>query len=100
MTIRNLEYLLAPKSVALIGASARPHSVGATVMRNLLTGGFGGTIYPVNPKHHEVSGLKAYARISDLPQVPDLAVICTPPAAVPGLIAELGVAGTKAAIVL
>jgi acetyltransferase len=100
MTIRNLDLLLAPRSVAVLGGSDRPHSVGATVMRNLLAGGFAGPIWPVNPKHREVGGRTAYARPRELPQAPDLAVICTPPATVPDLIAELGALGTKAAVVL
>ncbi len=100
MSIRNLDLLLAPRSVAVIGGSDRPQSVGATVMRNLLAGGFAGPILPVNLRHREVAGLKAYARVRDLPQAPDLAVICTPPPTVPGLISELGARGTRAAIVL
>ncbi len=100
MSSRNLEYLLAPHSVALIGASDRPGSVGATVMRNLLTGGFDGTVWAVNPRHAQVAGRRAYAKIADLPQAPDLAVICTPAPTVPGLISELGARGTRAAVVI
>lgn len=100
MTTRNLDFLLAPRSVAVIGASDRPASVGATVMRNLLAGRFAGPIFPVNLKHREVAGRSAYARVRDLPATPDLAVICTPPPTVPGLIAELGARGTRAAVVL
>jgi len=100
MTIRNLEYLFAPKSVALIGASERPGSIGATVLRNLSEAGFAGPIWPVNPKHASVAGLKAYPSVRRLPVAPDVAVICTPPATVPQLIGELGAYGTKAAIVL
>ncbi len=100
MSIRNLELLLAPGSVALIGASRRPHRVGTTVMRNLLAGGFKGAIYPVNPKYRKVMGVKAYPNVPALPQAPDLAVICTPPQTVPRIIAQLGERGCKAAIVL
>ncbi len=100
MSIRNLEYLLAPRSVAVIGASDRPGSVGATVMRNLLAGGFKGPVWPVNPKHEQVAGQVAYANVRALPQVADLAVICTPPATVPELVAELGARGTRAAVVM
>jgi acetyltransferase len=100
MSIRNLEHLLAPRSVAVIGASDRAHSVGATVMRNLLAGGFKGPIWPVNPKHEQVAGQPVYASVRTLPQAPDLAVICTPPATVPGLVSELGKRGTRAAVVL
>jgi len=100
MTTRNLEYLFGPGSIALIGASERPHSIGATVLRNLFEAGFAGPIWPVNPKHASVAGLKAYPSIRKLPAAPDVAVICTPPATVPQLIGELGAHGTRAAIVL
>ena len=69
-------------------------------MRNLIDGGFTGAIYPVNPKYRKVFGLKAYASVAALPQAPDLAVICTPPPTVPGLVAELGARGCKAVIVV
>jgi acetyltransferase len=100
MTVRNLNYLTAPKSVALIGASPRPDSVGLTVMRNLLTGGFSGDVSLINPKHTEIEGRRCYASVADLAESPDLAVIATPPESVPGLIADLGRKGTRAAIVL
>ena len=100
MSVRNLEFLLRPRSVAVIGASDRPHGVGATVMRNLLEAGFEGPIWPVNPKYRAVAGRAAYGRVADLPSAPDLAVICTPAATVPGLVAELGERGTRAAVVL
>jgi len=100
MSSRNLEHLLNPHSVAVIGASDRPHSVGATVMRNLMRGGFGGPIWPVNLRHATVAGREAYRRVEDLPDPPDLAVICTPAVTVPGLIAALGARGTRAAVVI
>jgi acetyltransferase len=100
MSIRNLDRLLRPKSVALIGASTRPHSVGAVLAHNLFTGGFKGPVLPVHPKHDAIEGVLAYKSVADLPMAPDLAVISTPPAAVPGLIAELGRRGTRAAVVI
>jgi acetyltransferase len=100
MSGRNLEYLLAPHSVALIGASDRAGSVGAVVMRNLLAAGFDGSIWPVNLKRTEVGGRKAYAAVDDLPEAPDLAVICTRAPTIPKLITALGRRGTRAAIVL
>lgn len=100
MTTRNLDKLFAPQSVAVIGASQKLHSVGATVLHNLIVGGFAGSIMPVNPKYASLAGLKVYRRVADLPQAPDLAVICTPPATVPKLIRELGERGTRAAVVL
>jgi acetyltransferase len=100
MSIRHLDQLFEPASVAVIGASARPGSVGAMVWRNLKAGGFAGPRWAVNPKHRELDGEPVVARVADLPEAPDLAVVCTPPATVPGLIAELGARGTRAAVVL
>ncbi|WP_245589252.1 acetate--CoA ligase family protein [Chitinimonas koreensis] len=100
MSIRNLDRMFRPASVAVIGASARPRSVGATVLANLQAGGFAGRIMPVNPKYGELAGLPVHRDVASLPEPPDLAVICTPPATVPGLIAELGAAGCRAAVVL
>jgi len=100
MTVRNLNYLFHPKSVAIIGASNRPRSVGTTVLENIIHAGFAGDIYPVNPKYEALCGLKAYPDIDSLPGTPDLAIICTPPASVPELIGQLGERGTRAAIVL
>ena len=100
MSVRNLKHLFEPHSIAVIGASGKPHGVGTTVLHNLLEGGFAGPVYPVNPKYKTLAGCDVHARVADLPEVPELAVICTPPATVPGLIAELGERGTRAAIVL
>lgn len=100
MSVRHLEYLFRPRSVAVIGASDRPQSVGATVIRNVLAGGFAGPVLPVNARRTTVAGRAAYANVASLPETPDLAVICTPPQTVPALIADLGARGSKAAIVL
>jgi acetyltransferase len=100
MSIRNLDRLLAPRSVALIGASTRPRSVGAVLARNLFAGGFKGPVLPVNPHHPAIEGVLAYKSVADLPVVPDLAVISTPPDAVPGVVAALGARGTRAAVVI
>jgi acetyltransferase len=100
MTIRNLDFLFKPGSVAVIGASKRSASVGAVLTRNLVAGGFAGPIMPVNPKYDNIDGLRVYPDVASLPAAPDLAVISTPPAMVPGLINELGARGTRAAIVI
>ena len=100
MSVRNLEYLFNAKSIAVIGASDRPHSVGATVFRNLIGGAFTGAIWPINSRRSTVAGLRAFPSVGALPTPAELAVICTPAATVPQLVAELGAAGTKAAVVL
>src|ERR1700674_5703020 len=100
MSIRHLDRLLEPHSVAVIGASDRVGSVGATVWRNLRAGHFAGPILAVNPSHATLDGTAAYASPAELPQACDLAVLCTPPETVPGLIDALGRRGTHAAIVM
>jgi acetyltransferase len=100
MSIRNLEHLFRPRSVAVVGASETPRSVGATVLHNLIEAKFAGAILPVNPKNRELAGIKAHPTVASLPEVPELAVICTPPTVVPDVIGELGARGTKAAVVI
>jgi acetyltransferase len=104
MSVRNLRQLFAPRSVAVVGATDRPGSVGATLLRNLRAagqaGGYGGLLFPVNPKYDTLDGLQVWPDVAALPQAPDLAVICTPPATVPGIVRALGALGTRAAIVM
>lgn len=100
MTVRNLEPAFNPHSVAVIGASTREGSVGQVVLKNIIAGGFAGDIFPVNPKYGEVMGLACYKRMADLPTAPDIAVVVTPPATVPGLISEIGERGTRVAVVI
>ncbi|MHB8948873.1 MAG: bifunctional acetate--CoA ligase family protein/GNAT family N-acetyltransferase [Rhodoferax sp.] len=100
MSIRNLESLFNPASIAVFGASLRVGSVGTTVWHNLSSGSYQGALYAVNPKHRKLGSHPVVAKAADLPEVPDLAVICTPPASVPGLIEALGRLGTRAAVVM
>ncbi|WP_159914657.1 bifunctional acetate--CoA ligase family protein/GNAT family N-acetyltransferase [Pantoea sp. 18069] len=100
MSVRNLEAIFQPASLAVIGASDREGSLGLLVLRNLKQGGFKGPLWAVNRRHVRVDGERAWPDIASLPQAPDLAVICTPASAVPELIAALGRKGTRAAIVL
>ena len=100
MSTRHLEHLFAPRSIAVVGASNRPQSVGFVVMRNLLQGGFEGPIMPVNPKSKAIAGVLAYPNVEALPMSPDMAVIMVPPQAVPETIDGLGKRGCKAAIVI
>jgi acetyltransferase len=100
MTIRNLDYLFKPRSIALIGASRKASSVGAVLAKNLFQGGFDGPILPVNPKHRFIQGVWTYPDVGSLPITPDLAVISTPATTVPAIMEALGEAGTRAAIVI
>ncbi len=100
MTTRNLEALLTPRSVALIGASPTAGSVGNIVARNLLRAGFAGPIHFVNPKHPRVEDRVCATSVREIDGVPDLAIVATPPDTVPSIIAELAGKGVRAAVVI
>ncbi|MEA1937958.1 MAG: CoA-binding protein, partial [Pseudomonadota bacterium] len=100
MTVLNLEHIFNPSSVALIGASKRPQSIGCVVANNLFNNGFQGPIMPVNPRETAISGVLSYKTIDELPITPDLAVIATPPVTIPGILDNLGKRGTKGAVVI
>ena len=95
-----LKVFFSPKTVAVIGATENADSVGRTVLWNLVTSPFGGTVYPVNPKRPSVLGVKAYKDISEVPEQVDLAVVATPPAFIPGIIRQCGQSGVRGAIVI
>ncbi|MBE9046758.1 CoA-binding protein, partial [Pleurocapsales cyanobacterium LEGE 10410] len=97
---RPLDAIFAPKTVAVIGATDRPGSVGRTLLWNLISNPFGGTVFPVNPKRDNVLGIKAYKAIADIPSAIDLAIIATPAPTVPGVIRQCGAAGVKGIIIL
>ncbi len=100
MTIRNLDALLQPKSIALIGATDHAGSVGATVARNLTTAGFRGSVSFVNPKYRTLLGQPCFHNLSAVPLVPELAVIATPPATIPQIAREAAERGTRALAVI
>lgn len=100
MSTRNLDAVFHPRSVAIFGASRRAGAVGKVVFDNMLAAGFPGDLYAVNPKYKDLAGIACYPNVASLPTAPDLAVVCTPPATVPGLIEELGRRGTRAAVVI
>jgi acetyltransferase len=93
-----LETMLNPRSVALIGATETPNSVGQTIMQNLLS--FDGAVFPINPKRQSVFGVKAFPKIGDVSDLINLAVIATPAATVPDLISECAAAGAKGAVII
>ena len=95
-----LEAFFQPRTVAVVGASDQPGSVGAAVFRNLRAGGFAGALWPVNPAHDRIAGEPCFSNAGALPGVADLAIICTPARVVPQVIGEFAAAGTKAAVVL
>ncbi|MEB3295716.1 MAG: bifunctional acetate--CoA ligase family protein/GNAT family N-acetyltransferase [Synechococcales bacterium] len=95
-----LHSIFSPKTVALIGASNTIGSVGHTLLWNLISNGFQGTVYPINPKHHSVMGMPAYPNITAIPEAIDLAIIATPAATVPALIRDCVQVGVKSAIII
>ena len=100
MSVRNLDKLFKPASVALIGATDRAGSVGAVVLRNLRRANFPGELLLVDRHHQTLDGMLVYAEVASLPHPPDLAVVVTPPDAVTASVAALAARGTKAAVVI
>lgn len=97
---QTLGSFFAPESVAVIGATDREGSVGRTILWNLLSNPFGGTIFPVNPKRHNVLGIPAYPSIKEIPEQVELAIIVIPAPKVPDTIQDCVDAGVKGAIVI
>ncbi len=100
MAIRNLGRIFEPNSVAVVGASDKPTSVGHTVLENLQAAGFPGEIYPVNPKYETIGKRKCYASVFELPSPPDLGVICTPSRTVSTVVKQCGEAGVLGLVIL
>ncbi len=95
-----LDAIFAPKNVAVIGATEKAGSVGRTILWNLISSPFGGTVFPINPKRPSVLGIKAYPNIAAVQEQVDLAVVVTPAPTVPGVISECVDAGVKGAIII
>jgi acyl-CoA synthetase (NDP forming)/RimJ/RimL family protein N-acetyltransferase len=98
--VASLRHLLLPESVAVIGAGRRRGSVGREILHNIVTGGFTGPVYAVNPRGHSMEGLTCLATPADLPPGVDLAVVAVPPAEVPGVAAACGRRGVRSLIVI
>ena len=95
-----LDSIFSPKSIAVIGASQTPGSVGEAVFNNILQGGYTGTVYPVNVKAHSVHGVRAYSSIRDLPEQVDLAIVIVPAPVVPRIVEECGESGVRGLVVI
>jgi len=95
-----LDAFFHPRSVAVVGATENPGTVGRALIENLAKASFAGRLFPVNPKRSHVLGVPCYASIAKIPEPVDLAVIATPASTVPGVIAECGAKGISAAIVI
>ncbi len=95
-----LDAIFAPRTVAVIGASEEEGSMGRTLLWNLMSHPFGGTIFPINPKRENVLGIHAYDNVADVPAAIDLAVIATPARTVPAIVQECIAAGVKGAVII
>jgi acetyltransferase len=95
-----LDVFFRPRNVAVIGATEDQTGVGRSLVSNLKQTSFGGTVYPVNPKHSEVLGLPCYPSLHEIPEQVDLAVIATPARTVPGVVRECVAAGVEGAIII
>jgi len=96
----DLDSLFSPKSIAVIGASNRQGSVGRAAFTNILLNEYTGTVYPVNPKKHSISGVRAYPSVLDLPETVDLAVVIVPAPIVPSIVEESGRKGVKGLVII
>ena len=97
---RSIRELLAPSSIAVVGASRRPRTIGHEVLRNLLRGGFTGPTYPVNPNARAVGGVRAYPTITDVPDPVDLAVVSVPAAEVPEAVRQCADKGVRGLVII
>ena len=97
---KSIEFIMNPRSIAVVGATNRPGSIGLAVFRNILSAGFQGVLYPVNPKAKSVWSVKAYPRLADIPDEVDLAVIIVPAEVVCSILEEAGKKQVKGAIVI
>ena len=98
--VTSVRHILRPSTIAVVGASRRPGTIGHEVVRNLLIGGFEGTVYPVNPSASHVLGVRAYPTVADVPERVDLAVIIVPATAAVDVVDQCGRAGVEAVVVI
>jgi len=99
-SVSKIDAIFKPASVAIVGASTRPGTVGSDLLANLIKDKFTGKIYPVNPKADEIQGIKCYKTLSEIPGDVDLAVLIVPARAVPGLVDESKAKGVKGMVII
>ena len=100
MNTHKLNNIFNPKRIALIGVTTNPNSVSGKVLINLVSGGFRGVVYPVNPEHEAVMGIPCYPDVKSLPHSPDLGIICSPAEKVPAAVRLCGEAGIRGIIII
>lgn len=100
MNVHKLDVFFNPRRIVLIGISSNPNSVSGKTLSNLVSGGFRGVVYPVNPDLEAVMGIPCYQDLKSLPRKPDLAIICTSADEVPGKVLECGEVGIEGIIIM
>jgi acetyltransferase len=100
MSTYRLDRLVSPRSLAVIGASPNENSVGRHIIANIVAGGFAGPMHVVNPHHREIEGVATVSSLAALTEVPDIAIVAVPPAAVPETIVQVGRKGVAAAVII
>jgi acetyltransferase len=100
MGIHNLDRMFRPNSIAVIGARQKPDSIGAIMMRNLKDGGFGGEIFPVNPRRSQILGYKVFCSVEAIPSQVDLGIIATDITDAPGIVEACGIAGMGGVVIV
>jgi len=98
--MNDINSIINPKSIAVVGASNRSGSLGLNIFRNLLDAGYQGILYPVNPNARSIQGVKAYPRLLDIPDEVDMAELIVPSAHVPSVIEEAGQKGIKGCVII
>ena len=99
-SVKQLDAILRPNSVAVIGASTSPEKMGHEILKNIIDGGFQGAVYPINPKADVILDLPCHKSVKDIAEAPDLAVIIIPARFVPQTVQECGEAGVKGAVII
>ncbi len=97
---RSLDAILRPRSIAVVGASRRPGTIGYQIVDNLLAHGFAGTVYPVNPGATSIHSIHSFASVRDVPEIPDLAVVVVPKEHVLSVVEECAEAGVRGVVVI
>ena len=100
MNIHKLNTIFNPRRIALLGVTTNPNSVSGKVLINLVSGGFRGVVYPVNPEHEAVMGIPCYPDVKSLPRAPDMGIICSPADKVLAAVRECGDAGIRGIIII
>ena len=95
-----LQAVFSPRSIAVVGASRNPDSIGGLVFDNLRQGRFTGPVYPVNPSTEHVQSVAAYKTLTDCPTVPEMALVCVPAPYVTDVVSEAARIGTRAAVII